>query len=63
MSRSERVRSVLSSRITGFLLARPRLTITLVMLVALVALQGGAVAGGGETTVGTMDDNMANPGP
>jgi hypothetical protein len=60
---------VLSSRLTGALLARPKLTMLVVFLVLLVALQGGAAAldvgsGGCEYfCVGTEDKTKTNTGP
>lgn len=38
---------IAQSRVTGFFISRPRMTATLVMLVVLLAVQGGAAAGDG----------------
>ena len=60
---------VLSSRLTGALLARPRLAMLVVFLVLLVALQGGAAAldggsGGCEYfCVDTQDNTSGTAGP
>ena len=60
---------LLSSRLTGALLARPRLAMLVVFLVLLVALQGGAAAldggsGGCEYfCVGTEDKTSSGTGP
>jgi hypothetical protein len=55
-------RTLLSSRFATVLARRPRLAATLAALVALVALQGGAVAGG-EQAVGTLDNDYGYVGP
>lgn len=61
------VRWLSESRIGTALARRPRLTITLVMLVLLVVVQGGAVAGDGtlcETCdVSTSGGTTGNTGP
>lgn len=61
------VRSILGSSIVNRLFSRPRLVATLLFLVLLVAMQGGAVADGGNLsdgyTVGTNELGATNPGP
>ncbi|MEZ3142389.1 hypothetical protein [Halobaculum sp. MBLA0143] len=60
---------LLSSRLTGALLARPRLAMLVVFLVLLVAFQGGAAAldggsGGCEYfCMDTQDNSSTNSGP
>lgn len=44
MSLPQSVKAVGSSRMTNWLLQRPQLVMTLLLLVTLVALQGGAAA-------------------
>lgn len=62
-------RRIASSRIGTKLARHPRITLTLLMLVVLVAAQGGAVAGDGSTDFGgdwgvsTQDNTTVNSGP
>jgi hypothetical protein len=62
MSRSSVTRSLATSRFTNVLLSRPRLTISLLLLAVLIAVQGGAVAGDG-LEVGTSVSGTQDPGP
>lgn len=62
------IRAVVGSRIVGWMAQRPRLVATLVLMVCLIALQGGAVAleGGdlcSDCTVTGQGDNDTDPGP
>lgn len=57
------VRSLVGSSFVNRLCRRPRLVATLLLLVVLVAMQGGAVAGSGESVVGTNEVGTTNPGP
>lgn len=58
------IRSMLGSSLVNRLCRRPRLVATLLLLVVLVAMQGGAVAEGGDLVFGTQEDgHTTNPGP
>jgi hypothetical protein len=57
------VRSLVGSSFVNRLCRRPRLVATLLLLVMLVAMQGGAVAEGGDLGVGTNENGYGNPGP
>lgn len=63
MSLGRDVRSVFGSSLWNRLCRHPRLVATLLLLVALVALQGGAVAGPGHAPVGTNENEMGSIGP
>lgn len=62
------IRAVMGSRIVGKLASRPQVTITLlvVLMVVLVALQGGVVADDGGTcncTANETGSGNSDPGP
>lgn len=59
-------RRIGSSKIGATLARRPRLTMTLLLLVVLIAMQGGAVAETGDTLydgVSTQDGKTTDTGP
>lgn len=57
------IRSMLGSSLVNRLCRRPRLVATLLLLVVLVAMQGGAVAESGGFVIGTEENTSLNPGP
>lgn len=64
MSLGHDVRSMLGSSVVNRLCRRPRLVATLLLLVTLVALQGGAAADAGHALdVGTQENEMGSIGP
>lgn len=64
MSLERSVRSVLGSGLCNRLCRRPRLVATLLLLVTLIALQGGAVANPGHGLgPGTQENEMGSIGP
>ncbi|MFB6177513.1 MAG: hypothetical protein ABEI99_10275 [Halobaculum sp.] len=63
MSFERGVRSVVGSSLWNRLCRRPRLVATLLLLVLLVAVQGGAVADPGHAPVDTQENEMGSIGP
>lgn len=57
------IRSMLGSSVANRLCRRPRLVATLLLLVVLVAVQGGAVAESGDLIFETNDNGTLDPGP
>jgi hypothetical protein len=68
MPRTDFQRRIVNSRVCIALTKRPRLAVTLLLLVALIAVQGGAVAGDGSLGDGGLIEPLGgnetdNPGP
>lgn len=63
MSLGRDVRSVFGSGLWNRLCRHPQLVVTLLLLVTLIALQGGAVADPGHVPVGTNENEMGSIGP
>lgn len=56
-------RKLATSRITEFICSHPRLTLTLLLVVTLVAVQGSAAATDTDLTVGENDFGTTETGP